>query len=422
MTITSRFLSTTRAFWRAVAVFLLVASLSGVGDALSQPPMNPPSGDQRGGASGRDRRGGPGRPDRSSRRPGSDSGSQNPDPQGQTGRDGTAPGAAPPNENGDKRQEEKVVDLDKALDGALGTAPIRLNQDAFRTTDGVKLTGTYYKGRGNKDTPVVILVPGLRDGEKGYGDLGSSLASAGCAVLIPELRAAGQNRGSWNNNPPNDKPQAKNQAANQLSNFDVSAMINQDREVWFNFLFHVNDKGLCNVKKTIVVGSEFGAALACAWARDDWATRGEYGQNVVGLVLLSPDAVDGKKKSKDERDDGKKYDCLKSLEAVHKAAKGKNFGYLVIAGSNVQDKLDSAQLIQRKIGGPKDEEAKPQDKVVLFYSLPTSMQGTELFEVEALKTKDTIRQFVEKRMRELPKKRDRWAPISEDKSKETQKN
>ena len=301
-----------------------------------------------------------------------------------------------------------------------------MNQNEFRTYDGVKLTGTYLKGKGDKDTPVVILVPDLNMEEGAYNQLGQLLAQQGYAVLIPDLRSLNQGQNqqpqNTNNNPPNDTRQAKDRASQQPSSRDIMAMINVDREVWFNFLFHVNDKGLCNVKKTIIVGSEFGAALACKWAQNDWGVKGEMGQNVVGLALLSPDAVDDKKKDRDKEDDGKasaqKYDCLASLEAVHKVAKGKTFGYLVIAGANAEEKRDAAQLIQKRIGGAKDEQAKPQDKVVLFYALQTSMQGMQLLGLESMNVPGTIGQFVAKRMEELPKKRDKWSPINEDLAKE----
>ena len=267
----------------------------------------------------------------------------------------------------------------------------------------------------------MILVPSFDTEEGAYNQLGQLLAQQGYGVLIPDLRGSDQNQGprNQNNNPPNDVPQVKEQRSRQPSNRDINAMINTDREVWFNFLFHVNDKGLCNVKKTIIVGSEFGAALACAWAKNDWGVKGEMGQNVVGLALLSPDAIDDKKKDKDDegQSTAQKYDCLKSLESVHKLAKGKTFGYLIIAGANVEEKLNAAQLIQRRIGGAKDEKAKPQDKVVLFYSLQTSMQGTQLLGLESLNVAGTIGQFVAKRMNELPQKRDKWSPINEDLSK-----
>ena len=440
MTSRFRFPSSSRPILKAVASALLVFTLcAAASDALGQPPRRPGGGDNSVGRGGRGDRGGDNNGGRGGRRgSGGDnnSGGRGGGPGfpggGFPGQPGGFPGQpGQPGQQGQEGQEgqpdqqqpkpERKVDLDAALDNSLGSVPIRLNQDAFRTRDGARLTGTYLKGKGDKDTPVVILVPSFDTEEGAYNQLGQLLAQQGYGVLIPDLRGSDQNQGprNQNNNPPNDVPQVKEQRSRQPSNRDINAMINTDREVWFNFLFHVNDKGLCNVKKTIIVGSEFGAALACAWAKNDWGVKGEMGQNVVGLALLSPDAIDDKKKDKDDegQSTAQKYDCLKSLESVHKLAKGKTFGYLIIAGANVEEKLNAAQLIQRRIGGAKDEKAKPQDKVVLFYSLQTSMQGTQLLGLESLNVAGTIGQFVAKRMNELPQKRDKWSPINEDLSK-----
>ena len=453
MTSRFRFLSSPRPILKTVALLLLVFTLcAAASDAYGQPPRRQ-GGDNNAGRGGRRDSSGDNNSSRGGRR---DSGGDNNSGRGtRGGRPGFPGGGFPgggfpgmpgqpgqpgqPDQGGqggqpDQQQQqqqpqpERKVDLDTALDNSLGTVPIRLNQDAFRTRDGARLTGTYLKGKGDKDTPVVILIPGLNMEEGTYNSLGQLLAQQGFAVLIPDLRGRNQNQNqnqnqnpqNTDNNPPNDTQQAKERASREPSNAEIAAMINTDREVWFNFLFHVNDKGLCNVKKTIIVGSEFSAALACAWAKNDWSVKGEMGQNVVGLALLSPDAVDDKKKDKDEagQSTAKKYDCLSSLESVHKVAKGKTFGYLVIAGVNAEDKRDAAQLIQKKIGGARDEQAKPQDKVVLFYALQTSMQGTQLLGLESMNVPATIGQFVAKRMQELPKKRDKWAPINEDLSKE----
>jgi hypothetical protein len=404
MTSMTRFLTTPRFLRRIVASLICAFSLCCAADVVySQPPMNFPPGGQ--GVDG-------GRLDRRSGR----AGRVEPDQAAVGQRQGA---------QGEQPAAERQVDLDTALDSAAGASPIRLNQDAFRARDNVRLTGTYYKGKGDKDTPVVILIPGLKSEEGAYTKLAQLLAQQGYGVLIPDLRNRGQDQGAQGNNPRNAQQPRVQSTSQEPSMGEVLAMIELDREVWFNFLFHVNDRGYCNVKKTIIVGSEFSAALACAWARNDWAGRGIQYQNTVGLALLSPDAVDDKdkkKKGKDEEENQTtatpQYDCLNSLEAVHKAAKGKVFGYLLVAGIYDESKLESAKLIQRKIGGVKDEEARPQDKVVLFNALSTSMQGTQLLGLESQNVAATIAQFVEKRMSELPRKRDKWEPVFQDLTKD----
>ena len=334
-------------------------------------------------------------------------------------------------ENGDQPNTENAqkaparapeVNFEEALAAAIGTVPIRVNQNIFRSSDGVRHYGTYYKGGGDKDTPVVVILPGLdrtKDDEN-IQRLAIALANDGCAVLIPELRGRGEAAQNQQQGVPGRPNVGAGMRGGKTPNpRDVMAMINVDREFWFDFLTAVHDEGYCNVKKTILVGSEFSAALAAAWAKGDWQTKGAKGQNVVGLALLSPDAVDAKdkkRKKKDEEEEetleSEKYDVLASLEALHKLAKGRGtFGCLLIAGSLDKEKNESALLIQKKIGGKADEELKPEEKSVMFNSLPTEKQGETLMEYENYGVDLTIRQFVKIRLKELSQKRNKWTEI-----------
>ena len=317
---------------------------------------------------------------------------------------------------------ERKVDLDEALDKTIGTSPITLNQNNFRTRDGMQMVGTYYKGKGDKDTPVVIVLPDLestRDSEP-MTKLAVSLASEGYAVLIPDLRGRGESKSAMPNFPgmPNNDRNGQNAGASVNPN-DVRMMISSDRELWFEFLIYVHNKGLCNVKKTIIVGSQFSAALASAWAKNDWTGKGDMYQNVIGLVLISPDAVDKKKKSR-KRDDEEEaepseptYDSLASLESVRSRAKGKGvFGYFVIVGAYNEEKKEAAQLIQRKIGGKADEEeTNPANKTVMLLALETEKQGDVLYTYETFNLNKLVGQFVAKRVKELPTKRAKWEEI-----------
>ena len=350
---------------------------------------------------------------------------------GMPGGPGGMPGGeqGQPGEQGDGQtggnqapKAERKVDLDEALDKTIGTSPITLNQNNFRTRDGMQMVGTYYKGKGDKDTPVVIVLPDLestRDSEP-MTKLAVSLASEGYAVLIPDLRGRGESKSAMPNFPgmPNNDRNGQNAGASVNPN-DVRMMISSDRELWFEFLIYVHNKGLCNVKKTIIVGSQFSAALASAWAKNDWTGKGDMYQNVIGLVLISPDAVDKKKKSR-KRDDEEEaepseptYDSLASLESVRSRAKGKGvFGYFVIVGAYNEEKKEAAQLIQRKIGGKADEEeTNPANKTVMLLALETEKQGDVLYTYETFNLNKLVGQFVAKRVKELPMKRAKWEEI-----------
>jgi len=307
----------------------------------------------------------------------------------------------------ERKEQEKQVQLDQALQSANSVTPIRLNQNEFTASDGTKLTGTYYKGKGDTDTPVVILLNDINGSKEALEQLALLLAQNGNAVLIPDLRgqngSGAQARGAGDNNPPNDRKQIKE----GVSPYDIRAMIQADRSVWFNFLLYLHNNEYCNMKKTILVGGGFGAALAASWAKSDWNTKGDYGQNVVGLALLSPDA---------SSDDGK-YDALTSLEAVHKKAKGAVMGYVIITGKMNEDKLEDAKKIQQKLGGKNDAEAAPEAKVCPIAAIETEQQSVELLRYEAFGAPTTILQFVAQRMQKLPKKRNKWEEIGEKSSR-----
>ncbi|MBR4753321.1 MAG: hypothetical protein IK077_16355, partial [Thermoguttaceae bacterium] len=81
-------------------------------------------------------------------------------------------------------------------------------------------------------------------------------------------------------------------------------------------------------------------------------------------------------------------------------------------GKYSESKLESAQLIQHKIGGKADEEAQnPADKIVLLLGLETEKQGDALYTYDTFKLDSQVVQFVAKRMKELPTKRAKWQEI-----------
>ena len=411
MTYAFRKITWARASWRLTACVLLFSFMSlCVDQANAQPPS------RRGGldaAPPQEGQWGPGAPAPQ----GAPGGDQNPmQPQDQK------------QDDKGKKQEEKVVDLEKALKSGGQTTPIVLNQNDFRTSDGKKLQGTYYKGKADKDTPVVIVLPSLTETQENYADLCKALATAGYAVLCVDLRGRGKSEGSnfnmglRNNNPPNDAKKEQKPDLSVVSNDDVYAMIDIDRQLWFNFLVYLHDRGMCNMKKTIIVGSEFSSALACAWAKNDWSGRGEGYQNVVGLVLFSPDAVEAKrsrsKKADEDVDEKPKYDCLKSMEALRKLAKGKLFGAVIFVVGFNKEKLGSATLLQEKVGGKQEAELKPHEKTVMCFNFNTDRQGSELTKLQTFNVIPTVVQFVDKRMKELPTKRNKWEAIFEDYTEE----
>ena len=162
------------------------------------------------------------------------------------------------------------------------------------------------------------------------------------------------------------------------------------------------------MRKTVLVGSGFGAALAAAWAMNDWNSKDEVKQNIVGIALLSPDASD----------DAGKYNALSSLESVHKRIKGATMGYLVFVGKMNEEKFKDAKTIQQKVGGKVADESTPmEDRSCPLVAIQTEKQGNDLLVFESFGVTNTICQWVNIRMKKLPKKRDKWEEIAEKKSR-----
>ncbi len=385
--------------WRA-GVLLGAILLGGVATFVEPSSTSAQERPRRGGRadSGRDfERGRPERNENSGR----------PEQQGQPGQPGQPERQGQPRQGGGDAQAKKpesAVPLDQALERAEPTKPTRLNQSDFTTQDGVRYVANYYKGAGNADAPAVILLHG-RDGKKeDFDALAKKLAEQGCAVIVPDLRGCGEsNRRTVNDmsRGPRGMQQDREYSMKTFNNDDLRAMIEYDKELWFNFLIYLHNKELLNMKKTILVGSELGAALAASWAKNDWLDKGDAAQNVVGVALLSPDA---------SNDEGK-FNALTALETYRKKAKGANSGFVLFVGQMTEDKFEDAKKIQKKIGGKADEELPPEQKTTPIVALKTEKQGVELLKVSSFGVADTVVQFVANRMNSLPKKRQKWEEI-----------
>ncbi len=417
---------------KSFVLLLAAASAFVLADAAySQPPQG---GRGAGAQGGRPNMGGDrgGRGGMSGGRPnmGGDRGGRGGMPGGRPGMDGNwggrgnMPGGEAPNgemqdgqdpnaqgQDGQQAQQqapERKVSLEDALKNANPTTAIPLNQDDFTAMDGVKLQGVYYKGKGDTETPVVVLLHDLNGKREEWEPMAQQLAQLGYAVLLPDLRGGGsgaRQMGPGNNNPPNDRPQAQQQVSQQ----DIMAMIELDRQVWFNFLAYVNNNEYCNIKKTILVGSGFGAALAASWAKSDWTSKDLVSQNVCGLVLLSPDV---------ENDmNAKKFNALSSLEALRKRVKFPTVGALIFVGQLEKDKFEAAKEIQQKFGGKVADETTPmEDRACPLVALTTDQQADSLLKIDTFGVPKTIAQYVQVRMKKLPKKHAKWEKLEEKKS------
>lgn len=162
------------------------------------------------------------------------------------------------------------------------------------TKDGVGLKVTYYASSAGKDSPVVVLLPDLKDSRGIYAGLAKRLQTPergdrhkSMAAVAVDLRGHGD---SVQRTLPNGK--AAELSAARLRKADYIAMVVEDMEAVRRFLVEKNDLGELNLNRLAIVGAGLGASVAVNWSARDWSAPalavGKQGQDVKSLVLISP--------------------------------------------------------------------------------------------------------------------------------------
>ena len=154
------------------------------------------------------------------------------------------------------------------------------------TEDNFDLKASYFKSNGGKDAAVVVLLHGKRGQRRLWTGVATQLQkSYDFAVLTVDLRGHGD---------------SAFKKKTELKKTDYEAMVAMDMKAIKEFLFEEHQKGQLNMAKTGIVGCDFSAAVAIAFAEIDWNEepyddnpnadqRTPRGQDVQALVLVSPD-------------------------------------------------------------------------------------------------------------------------------------
>ncbi len=235
----------------------------------------------------------------------------------------------------------------------------------LKTRDGVQLAATFYPGVAakevQKDAVPVILLHGYKGSRADFNDLALVLQGAGCAVLVPDLRGHGE---STRRVMPDGKEQKINPAL--FTKFDLEAMVEYDVEACASFLIEKNNAKELNIDKLCVVGAEMGSVVAVNWAQWNWhwpvLATGKQGQDVKGLVLLSPAWA---------------FKGLPINGVVNDREFSPKLAWMIVVGEqDAKEMADAKRLYQtlEKIF-PTDPTAKAG---LVFKPLPTSLQGAKL--------------------------------------------
>ena len=173
----------------------------------------------------------------------------------------------------------------KEKDPKLANRPI-----ALKAKDNIKLRGFYFPSDKGKEAVTVMVIHEWGGQAAPYQNLVTALKEAGCAVVIPDYRGHGGSR-SYTDMKGNERQ--FNFA--QMTKADVANIINLDLEATKRFLKEENNAGRLNMNALVVIGDGEGCILGAHWTQRDWSfpTVGarKRGQDVKGLVLISPDKV-----------------------------------------------------------------------------------------------------------------------------------
>src|SRR4051812_3883100 len=162
--------------------------------------------------------------------------------------------------------------------------PAKPEDVLLRTGDDVTIAATYYAGSSKlgKQVIPIVLLHASKGTRRDFVPLALRLQQAGHAVIAPDLRGHGESTRTT-------------QQGRDMRAADYQAMVEPggDLETVKKFLIAKNNAGELNIDKLCVVGVEMGSVVALNWAARDWAwpelPSGKQGQDVKGLVLISPE-------------------------------------------------------------------------------------------------------------------------------------
>ena len=281
---------------------------------------------------------------------------------------------------GRSMEREPIVPLDDALEAAAQAEPVQLKQPEFITDDQVRLSGLYYKGNADESTIPVILLHKKEGKKEDWQELAQSLAEKGVAVLVPDLRGYGESVTafiedySFGGEQPVIRQNQYN--AQNFSPDDWDAMRSVDGHFWIRFLVYLHNKKMINIRKLVLIGDGYGAAVAGSWLLEDWkAPSPKKGQFTRGLLMISPDA-----------------DPIFEKLGSGKTKAGK-LTYKIYVGGLDKERLEAAESIGLQLAKEKSS-LEPEMRKVPVENCKTEKQDMPLLKASAFHMPEQILQFV----------------------------
>ena len=302
-----------------------------------------------------------------------------------------------------KKQETKRT-FESQYQTAGPTDVIRIDHPNYKTPDGKFLVGDFRKGNADENTIPVIILHGYGQAKEQVTPLAMKLAEAGMAVLTPDLRGHGQSISQQVQDfSEGERPTVRTDDNYKFDTFikqDYTAMATIDWEFWYMFLGAEHNAKHLNMRRLIIIGVEFGAAIACNWAKNDWSISNvKKGHFARGLVLISPE---------------EKY-CQKALDALRQKKPGDQLAFLFILGSLNGDMLTAIKKIQEKLlGRDKEEKIPVAEQRAVLATFQTEQQGSELLAIDSFNIPELVTNFINIRMKKMKPRDLEWQAIKGD--------
>lgn len=302
-----------------------------------------------------------------------------------------------------KDPDEPRKTFDEQFDGASATNPIRIDHDSYITSDGVWLVADYYKGNADENTIPVLLLHGKGQSKENMKNVAHALAETGMAVLCPDFRGHGESTSrSVQDYTAGNMPVRRVDTEYTVENFqkdDYLNLVNTDGKFWYNFLIAQHNAKRINIRKLIVIGTEFGGSVASFWVRSDWsAPNNKRGRFARALILISPN----------------EKECATSFEVIKRSRPGDSLGFLFFVGDMNEELLEEVKDLRNKVGGREKPDTPPEEKKAVIITLNTEKQGMEMVDVGTFKIPSLIIKFIEIRMERARPRDLAWQAIKFD--------
>ncbi len=287
-----------------------------------------------------------------------------------------------------------ILRADIALAQRGAPQPEKPTVVSMKTKDGVELSGTYYPSMAGKNATPVVLIPDWKDSRAVYDQLarrmqGTAAGRDGAdgdqqesfAVLTVDLRGHGD---STKQRGPGGATRELDAA--KIDRAALAAMVQFDMQAIRSFLVDENDAGKLNINKLSIVGAGLGASVAVNWAALDWSypplAVGKQGQDVKGLVLISPEWS---------------YKGLLMTRALRHPGIRKKVAFLILYGGGERSNTADAKRIEKQLERYHERpdslpEGEPNS---LTLSAPeTKLQGTTFLTQAGAPAEDAIIKFL----------------------------